>query len=379
MNNKWLINLFGKYKNRINKRNQKSFEKILSNLSPENKKLIYLHHEWGGGTDLYLQNKINQLKNDNYIFVIIYKKKLNKISLEVTFQDQFTSVLLDNLSEISGLFSKIKIDTIYLNQVAFFPQIDAVFNFTKQIRNTSQSARLVMLTHDFSAICVNNHLVKNDGSKCDILENKNICSCNKNAKERAAKWQDFLIDAVDEIICFSQSSKQILSKCYPEISSKINVTPHCVDFLRKANVVKTNGYINIAVIGFLNKIKGCDLVEEMSQIILQEKLPVKIFVAGKAKIKGNKALKILGKYRRDDLPKILEKNQIDLIFISSICPETFSYTTNEAMIMGLKVACFNLGAQAEHIKKYHQGLLISEMTAKAALDEILDFISQTRK
>jgi hypothetical protein len=362
-----------KYKNKAgNYKNKSAFNKIVSNLNQENNKLIYLHHEWGGGTDLYLQNKIANLKNENYIFVIIYKKKLNKLNLQITFKEEFASVLFNNFEELLDLFGKIKIDEIYVNQISFFPDIDVVFNFIKQIKSSNNKA--TMLIHDFSSICKNTNLTKDDGTRCDIIDNKNYCNCSVLAQENVRKWQEFLNHQIDEILCFSNHSKQVVSQFYPSISSKINIVTHYVPFLRKVNIVKTTKELNIAVIGSLNRIKGCDLVEEMSQIIISSNLPIKIFIIGKCKKKANLALKILGKYDRKNLPEIIENNQIDLVFISSICPETFSYTTHEAMLMGMKIACFDLGAQSEYVKKYDKGLIISKISAKTALDEISNFV-----
>ncbi len=367
-----------RYQNKIgNQKNKSAFKKIISNLNQENKKLIYLHHEWGGGSDLYLQNRIAHLKDNNYIFVIIYKKKLNKLNLQITFKEEFASVLFNNFEELLNLYSKIRIDEIYINQISFFLDIDVVFNFIKKIKNNS--TKTTMLIHDFASICKNISLTKNDGTKCDMISNKNHCNCSALAQENVKKWEEFLTNQADEILCFSSDSKQIVSQFYPAISNKINNVAHYVPFLRKANIVKTTKMLNIGIMGSLNKIKGCDIVEEMSKIIINNDLPIKIIVIGKCKKKANLALKILGKYDRKNLPEIIENNQIDIVFISSIWPETFSYTTHEVMLMDIKIACFDIGAQSEYVKKYDKGLIINEISAKTALDEISNFVKQTSK
>ncbi len=347
-------------------------DKIISNANLVMSRVLYFHHEWGGGVDFWLQNQVQKLQSDHYIFVLFYQKKPNKINLQVIFKGQKESILFNNFKEVAGIFSKIKIDKIYINQISFFPNIDVVFDFIKQ--NKHNKTKTTMLMHDFSSICIKANLVKDDGSQCDMIRNRNYCDCNPDAEENVKKWRSFLTNQVDEILCFSEHSYQIVSQFYSATANKIKIIPHDVPFLRKVNVVKSDKIINIAVIGFLNKIKGCDVVEEMSKLIISNNLPIKIFAIGKCKVKGNSALKILGKYNREDLPEIIEKNQIDIIFISSICPETFSYTMHEATMMGTKVACFDLGAQAEYIRKYDQGLIISQINAKAALDKILSFV-----
>ena len=58
-----------------------------------------------------------------------------------------------------------------------------------------------------------------------------------------------------------------------------------------------------------------------------------------------------------------------------MCPETFSYTTSEALNMGLPVACFNIGAPAERIQDKKNGIIISKINAKSSLDEITEFLN----
>ena len=67
----------------------------------------------------------------------------------------------------------------------------------------------------------------------------------------------------------------------------------------------------------------------------------------------------------------MEENRIDLILIPSICPETFSYTTEESIQMGLPVAVFNVGAPAERVGKYEKGLVIDIVDAEFAIHDIL--------
>ena len=44
------------------------------------------------------------------------------------------------------------------------------------------------------------------------------------------------------------------------------------------------------------------------------------------------------------------EEDIDLFFIPSIWPETFSYTTSEIMSMHMPVAVFPIGAPVERVK-----------------------------
>ena len=56
------------------------------------------------------------------------------------------------------------------------------------------------------------------------------------------------------------------------------------------------------------------------------------------------------RYRREDIPALVARYGIDRWLIPSVWPETFSYTTHEALATGLPVWCFDLGAQGEAVR-----------------------------
>lgn len=71
------------------------------------------------------------------------------------------------------------------------------------------------------------------------------------------------------------------------------------------------------------------------------------------------------------------EEDIDLFFIPSIWPETFSYTTSEIMSMHMPVAVFPIGAPVERVKYYEKGLVLKETDAKSALKELQEFAEHT--
>jgi len=64
---------------------------------------------------------------------------------------------------------------------------------------------------------------------------------------------------------------------------------------------------------------------------------------------------VVGNYETSDLPRLISEYKINVVFISSIVPETFSYTLSEAIKMKLPVICFDLGAQGNRVKNYDLG------------------------
>ena len=82
---------------------------------------------------------------------------------------------------------------------------------------------------------------------------------------------------------------------------------------------------------------------------------------------------IHGKYEHKDLVDIVEKYDIDIFIMPSIWPETFSYTTQEIILMEKPIICFNLGAQAERVSKYDKGYIAEDISAESMYECIMEF------
>jgi len=62
--------------------------------------------------------------------------------------------------------------------------------------------------------------------------------------------------------------------------------------------------------------------------------------------------------------------------IPSIWPETFSYTTSEALLLGYPVLCFNLGAPAERVRRYDCGLVVDAPYPEGVLEALRRILAE---
>ena len=62
-----------------------------------------------------------------------------------------------------------------------------------------------------------------------------------------------------------------------------------------------------------------------------------------------------------------------MILFPSICPETFSYVIEEAIVLRLPIVAFDLGAPGERLRDYSLGRLTGAVDAAAALSTMIDF------
>ncbi len=338
---------------------------------------LWFDHMLGGGTETYTINKINEKKNDT-LFLRIQNNGNKYFILSYFYKEYTNKFKFTSFELLETLLSNFRINTVVINSLVGYHNEINILNNIKNLK-TLFKARLSFKCHDYHALspCIN--LLDYNGAFCNY--NFNFCNlCLQKHKKNLhtydsalwqKKWQNLLENEVDEIIAFSLSTKSIFLKIYPSLAEKISVVPHISRPLREV-FIKSHSGINIAILGTLSNTKGLKVIKEMAKHLSQYK-NVSITIIGKSK--SIKFIKSLGSYERDNLPSIMEKHHIDIIFIPSIWPETFSYTTDEAMLMGLPVACFNLGAPAERVALYEKGLVIDKIDAEYALKQIVDFIN----
>jgi hypothetical protein len=193
-----------------------------------------------------------------------------------------------------------------------------------------------------------------------------------------------LLQNSSKILVFSKSSVDIIKLAYPDIdNSKIEIKPHKVDYIRPAVIKKNTKTVNIAVIGNISTHKGLNIICSIADYIYHTGYDIKIHHFGNKPYYDNDFSKSFnlnpiiikhGKYNKVDLPELMEKNEIDCVLIPSISPETFSYTTEEAIKMNLPVAVFDLGAPAERVKNYSKGIILENKDPEYIINKLLSFL-----
>lgn len=234
---------------------------------------------------------------------------------------------------------------------------------------TILNAKVQFLLHDHYCICPRIALVDFDDKYC----NSEYCqeNCIKCIKRGGARYGAFspdtdiikwrcafkkLFQACDEVRAFSNDTLNRIKRIYP-VGDVYKLVPHRgLGYLPMANI-KQSGRITIGVLGSIGAIKGRKEVLALSQYLSQNNIAADIVIVGCLENcpEGLSNITVTGQYKRADLPRIVAKHKINVAFVSSICPETFSFVTQELIMLGLPVVCFNIGAQAEQVSKYMLG------------------------
>ena len=351
-----------------------------------------------GGTTLHLMDIIDGLRERYNFHVLYWSANTGKYHITSFFeQSEVTKVLGDFSSHRKEpwlkLYSKdfkdsvaeavdaLKIDVIHVHHIK--NMFLDVFNVAK-----TKEIPLIYSVHDFYSICPSINLMREDNSSCHLKGNREckVCSQKKFGIDFSyiELWQKEFgsaLESASKIVAPADSTKKILQSEYPSLN--IDVIEHGYNINVEPNKKDINNEIlNIAFVGSITKIKGLNLFVNLIPLVKGSKIRVHLFgTSHKISITSDGINYINhGRYEREDLPKLLIDNNIDIVCLPSICAETFSYTLSESFMCNIPVIALNIGAIAERIRRYDAGWVLPINTdAKQLFDFIEDIRTNKRE
>jgi len=369
--------------------NNKLFPSLLNNVdfiksirkSFTSNSVLVFNHSYGGGSQRFIESEIGKITNLSVVN-ITYNEVRKKYFIEFQVLNENNIFEFDEICDLHFILKIFTIGEIHVNQLVSYDDIYGIIDFIVSAKS-KYDCKILIYINDYFSICPSFNLMRDTDQFCGVCDGSDEKCLEKNSfvkKKYSAsavhdwrvKWGEVFI-AADSIICFSISSRELLLCAYPRLDkSKIVIKSHSVDYIRKARIEKKDNILRIGLIGNLTVIKGSAVLEDMVKLSDRDNLNVNFILIGTVDrdIKSNRFTST-GAYQTEELVDLVEENRIDLILIPSICPETFSYTTEESIQMGLPVAVFNVGAPAERVGKYEKGLVIDIVDAEFAIHDIL--------
>jgi len=324
-------------------------------------------HDWGGGAALYIEERMESLIEAGKLVICVHTDSVRHLFvISIKYKKLESSFLMRRLRDSAKIIKGMQVDNIILNEVASYPDIPDSLLFIRELKS-GKDAQMEFLLHDYLCVCPTIHIVKRDAIYCGHVTEESICrEClldnpyNMHPKSDIHAWREawhMFMQECEKIIIFSESSGSILKEYYPDLTN-LQLKPHKPFSLPALNVLREkSGVFNIALMGKLNDIKGRKVISDLLNVSGQYGLGF-ILIGYTDPFLGDPRLTETGGYKRENLPQLITENLIDMVFIVSTCPETFSYIAAEAISMGIPVSSFDIGGQAEQIRKTEKGLLL---------------------
>ena len=365
---------------------------------------IILTHGLGGGADMYLDGPIRRATASG---CIVFSLKPHSRFSGVVGVDMFSgetkaSFLVRSLSDFNvlcGMDCAITVNELVWwhwydkSRVVSVSSLTHLVNAILKLKKTL-NAKMTYLVHDYYCLCPRFTLVASDGCYCASEYTMQRCraclACHDEASlpfelgMDVSHWRECfsrLFAQCCEVRTFSEDTKVRISSCFKGV--RPTVVPHTLSCDFKGKYPISNEGCVIGVFGHIQVLKGSRVVVALAKYLEQlGRNDVKIKVVGdicgvSTTLPSN--IKVCGKYKVEDLPDIIREEGINIGFMSSICPETFSYVTHELMALGLPLVCFDLGAPRDAVSRYDKGAVIPEMTVESVWKTIWRLYQQVYK
>ena len=319
---------------------------------------LFITNSIGGGTESFAKKYLDTAGHILVLRNISYGKDWAFV-LEDRKNARYCAVAMNDIPDILNTknIEKITVNTLVTNL--------HTFEFMEMLQKADRP--ITVMVHDYYLICPKYTLFKG-GAHCDFAFcNKDICGKDCNPfivpacplKEWRARWNSFLVCA-KEIRCFSNSSRNIIERIYPDVDSeRITVVPHSMEYCRFTPVAYQKTPVHVGIVGaIISEHKGSRVVRRFLAYAKRHGILVSIIgtYPNFFRIQG-KTIHYTGTYRVSDLQQTIEKEKVNCLLFPSLCSETFSYLVSEHIMMDLPIVCFDYGAQAEKIRAYRKGVV----------------------
>lgn len=351
---------------------------------------LLIDHSMGGGANLFRETLVSEwlAQGDT---VILLSFRMASMTTFVEVRDRKGSMIssLTRLDLLKAIIESARVVQIFFNCGVSFPRPQQLQQLLLDIKRQT-GAELVIAMHEYFLICPSQFLLNSSGAFCGVPSLSECDTCLRSHEdgfvsltgERSVEsWRALwsrLLDAADEIRCFSESSRRLLKRAYPNLRREPALCPHQVEPLRTVRSTRAEQpELTVGVIGAISHHKGAAIVSGLADAIVKAGAAIRIVVIGNIDAScPASVVKQTGPYSQDDLPKIVEKNRINIALFPSICPETFSFVAHEIVSMGLPLMCLDLGAQADLARSQPIGRVSLRQDGPGLLEEIIAFDRQ---
>lgn len=344
--------------------------KIVDIIEDPERSTLLITHNWGGGTERFEKNVADAMGDKLYILRIVSYRRNIYCKLE----NYGIGNHICKPSVMEKLLT-LKFKNIIVNSLVSASPAFAIMDILKKYKKENPDVSFTYYVHDFHSVCPKFNLVADDWY-CGLECSRHGCRFNLKDNRYSGSieswrshWNEFLL-IFDNIICFSNSSREILYQAYPSLRGrKVEVKPHSMSYCNFQPIKEIDGFsLHLGIFGNVANVPKGELVVKRLLKELPENIPISFVGISENQIDVSRPNTYFhGRYSLEELPGIIRDHKISMALFPSICPETFSYMVSELMMLGMPIMCFDIGAQGEKVKAYDKGIIchdVDDMVAK---------------
>lgn len=347
-----------------------------------------------GGTEYHVKDIVDHLKDTNAFIMYVKETEIHLDAMIDGSNNKFIFNLSDVISntqysnynyknQVDSLIDYFEIDCIHIQHLR---------THTLDIIDLAREKDIPihMTLHDFYLACPKVNFLDYNNQYC--IDSRSTEKCEKCINESFGyhtnvleHWNEVMyayLKKIDRIFMPSKSAKEIFENYYKSIYKDCDINIEVIEHgmeLSKGTIVNKNNAkdkFRIAFIGGIAPYKGSQIIHNL--IVNSKDNNIEWHIFGnigdvRLNLLDKKSLIKHGRYDRNNIIDLLNENDIDLVCIFSIWPETYSYTISEAIVSEIPLLVSDIGALGERVKRYDCGWTINhECGTKDILELITD-------
>lgn len=325
---------------------------------------VYLAHAMGGGAEHYLADRITRDLDAGGAAVVLRVGQGHAWKLELHTGQGISAGMTNDVSLIQALLTYLpRLRLIYSCGVGARDAVMLPDVLLQIAKGEGRDHPIEILFHDLFPISPSYTLLGKDGVYRGVpvaggaLADDAAHRYTRPGRNDAtlADWQSAwgrLVSVADRCVVFSENSRAIVMEAYPESAKSLCVEPHLLLSSVPRIAPVNDGVPVIGVLGNIGYQKGAALLQKLNRELARSGA-ARLVVIGHIDPAWplTAPAQVHGSYELRDLPGLVARYGISGWLIPSIWPETFSFTTHEALATGMPVISLDLGAQGDAVAR----------------------------
>lgn len=393
-----LREIVGRVKTALERRNSHSIPPAEYLGAQESKRLLYVLHDGGGGTSYMASDLLDALPRFYESYYLTCDTRTLRLAryigdgkiatleehtfvspIEVT---DFTHP--EYLNNVSDILLRYDFDLVHIHHL-----ISHSFDLPRVAGRLGVPCLFSL--HDFYFLCPTVHMLNYDGEFCGgncvasgerqcVLPTPNLAKAPLLPGKWALTWRNevrSMFRHANAFLAPSASARRFYLSIYPELADKpFPVIEHGHDMDRDALAVwpEPGQPARIVTMGDIVLHKGAELLKELALSDRARNFEIHVLGPHSATLEDVDGIVCHGRYKREDLPRILRRLRPTFIALLSIWPETFAYTLSEAWSLGIPAIVSNLGALKERVDREGGGWVVNIDDAARLYDQVLQIV-----
>ena len=345
----------------------------LQRISAAKKRVLFIEHGRGGGTDRHIKDLAERLNHEDFIIIHCRPGEANTVLFSGLGLHEFPNlptIAMHDRTRLLDFASQLKLDFVHIHSLLDF-DLPSIAQFCIALSETGLP--LYYTAHDYASICPKITMTDWSGMYCDSISEDYCLHClSKEADSLAGtnitEWRSIYSDLfkkVRRIIVPHEDVTGRLKKYMPDVNSVIvrkhfggrNISSNSINF----TVPPGNQLKKVAIVGAIGPHKGSSLLLRIAADAYNRQLPLKFKLYGysdRQELAQFPNMEVTGRYLDDEIHSMLRTDRPDVILLPSIWPETHCYTLDIAFESNLHPVVFDIGAQAARVREARFGTVL---------------------